>query len=305
MLHITNGSSVSLADSGVGGEVLVWADPLHEGPVPEDLPLSELTDLRADFLAASSSRLDCGQVRRDLRTRNQRLEHWRDHREVVLWFEHDLFDQLLLLQLLDYFASQRDAPGRIELIQVSTYLGPMTPEQLASLYPHRRPVSAEQFRFGAFAWAAFRSPDPSRLAPLARMSELPYVAPALQRHLEEFPSTANGLGRTDRRILEIAAGGPAGIREGFLEFQRGEDPIYLGDTSFYAHARALASRPMPLIRYEDDTIAATGEGIDVLEGRADDVRLNGIDRWLGGVHLTPGNIWRFDLSTAALSKETY
>ncbi len=38
----------------------------------------------------------------------------------------------------------------------------------------------------------------------------------------------------------------------------------------------------------------------VLEGRADHVTLNGIDRWIGGVHLTPDNLWRFDPETKAL-----
>jgi hypothetical protein len=52
MLHITNGTSVSLADSGIAGEVLVWGDVLHEGPVPEGLELTELTRLRARYLDA-------------------------------------------------------------------------------------------------------------------------------------------------------------------------------------------------------------------------------------------------------------
>ncbi len=34
MLHVTNGTSVSLAESGLGGEILAWVDVLHEGPVP-------------------------------------------------------------------------------------------------------------------------------------------------------------------------------------------------------------------------------------------------------------------------------
>jgi hypothetical protein len=36
----------------------------------------------------------------------------------------------------------------------------------------------------------------------------------------------------------------------------------------------------------------TSDGADVLAGRADAVALNGIDRWLGGVHLTPASLWR-------------
>jgi hypothetical protein len=32
----------------------------------------------------------------------------------------------------------------------------------------------------------------------------------------------------------------------------------------------------------------------VLRGEADRVELLGIDRWIGGVHITPQNVWRWD-----------
>ena len=73
-----------------------------------------------------------------LRDRDARIRRWRDDDEVVLWFEHDLFDQLQLLQILDYFYDEPDATGRVSLIQANDYLGPMMPEQLAALYPTRQ-----------------------------------------------------------------------------------------------------------------------------------------------------------------------
>jgi hypothetical protein len=33
--------------------------------------------------------------------RDEAITRFRDHEEVVLWFEHDLFDQLQLIQILD------------------------------------------------------------------------------------------------------------------------------------------------------------------------------------------------------------
>jgi hypothetical protein len=38
----------------------------------------------------------------------------------------------------------------------------------------------------------------------------------------------------------------------------------------------------------------------VLEGLADRVELTGLDRWLGGVHLTAGRIWRWDAAEERL-----
>jgi len=50
MLHITNGSSVALKQTNLPGDVIYWADVLHEGPVPAGLSLRELSRIRERFL---------------------------------------------------------------------------------------------------------------------------------------------------------------------------------------------------------------------------------------------------------------
>jgi hypothetical protein len=294
MLHITNGTSVSLGESGLGGEVLVWRDSLPDGPVPRGLDLDALTEVRATFLTRFFG-IHPEDVRQDLAERNRDLRAWRDHDEVVLWFEHDLFDQLQLLQLLDYFASQKDAAGRVSLVQADTYLGHLAAEKLAELFPSRQLVSAEQFEFGADAWAAFREPAPSKVAEFAARAELPYVAPAFRRLLEEFPSTRNGLGRTQQQMLEaVDATGPMPLRAAFVESQKREEAMFLGDSSFFAYARELASCANPLLSIHGDQASITHAGKEVLDGRVDHIELNGIDRWIGGVHLTPDRVWRWN-----------
>jgi hypothetical protein len=54
MLHITNGESVTIGMTGIGGRVLAWKDVLHEGPAPAGLTLREMSRVRARFIA------DCG-----------------------------------------------------------------------------------------------------------------------------------------------------------------------------------------------------------------------------------------------------
>jgi hypothetical protein len=44
----------------------------------------------------------------------------------------------------------------------------------------------------------------------------------------------------------------------------------------------------------------TANGEQVLRGEADRVELLGIDRWIGGTHITPGNVWRWDGDQRAL-----
>lgn len=83
----------------------------------------------------------------------------------------------------------------------------------------------------------------------------------------------------------------------------------MGDTSFHRILGELAAPPRPLLRFEPATggpgrpqrIALTATGREVLEGRDDWVRIRGIDRWLGGVHLQGVEAaWRWDPETGRL-----
>src|SRR5690349_9951525 len=107
MLHITSGdAAVALMKrAGLSGDILAWRDVLHEGPTPAGLTLAELSEVRARFVA------DCGwrtfaEAQAEFRARDAALAQYGAHDEVVLWFEHDLYDQLQLLQLLDWFAAR-------------------------------------------------------------------------------------------------------------------------------------------------------------------------------------------------------
>src|SRR5439155_12083557 len=98
LLHVTNGESAgnTLRQTALGGAVLPWQDVLHDGPVPA-APRAELLHIRAGFLS------DCGWGSRrailsSLERRDQQfIEALRRGSQVVLWFEHDLYDQLQLL----------------------------------------------------------------------------------------------------------------------------------------------------------------------------------------------------------------
>src|SRR3954452_14748811 len=100
-LHVTNGDSTgsTLAETGIGGEVLSWMDVLHEGPVPLVDPARQ-RELRAAFLGT----FDFGDEAAILAQLEERdrlfLRALADGTPVVLWFEHDLYDQLQLIQIL-------------------------------------------------------------------------------------------------------------------------------------------------------------------------------------------------------------
>lgn len=315
MLHVTNGDiAAELIRTAGLGEVSVMADVLHEGPVPGGLPPERWRKVRARYLAESGYD-DYDSCLASLTRQDHKLEDYRAYDEVVLWFEHDLFDQLLLIRTLDLFAGRNLAGTELSLICIGEFpevvpfhgLGQLDPQQMASLLPGRHRVNEGQKLLARDAWRAFCAPDPRRLEELMRSdtSPLPFLSGAIRRHLQDFPSVSNGLSRSERQILRSLsmAGGAGTFEEVFRATQRREERVYMGDTSFHRILRELASPPRPLVRLEAAPnasirslqVSLTPTGHEVLDGLDDWVRIRGIDRWLGGVHLQgPEAAWRWD-----------
>ncbi len=105
LLHLTNGSAIipAMRDGGISGRIVPWDDVLHEGPVPAGLNAAALRDVRAAFLATWVEQPRTV-IEQSLRERDETLERLSDVDEIVLWFEHDLYDQLQLVQVLDRLA---------------------------------------------------------------------------------------------------------------------------------------------------------------------------------------------------------
>jgi hypothetical protein len=321
-LHVTNGSSAgeTIMKSGVQGRVALSHDLLHEGPAPAGLPPERWRKVRARYLA------ECGyagyeECLADLTAQDRAVEEYRSYDEVVLWFEHDLFDQLQLIRLLDLFGSADLGLTRLSLICIGAFpgvepfhgLGQLTPEQMASLLETRKPVAKAQLVLARHAWRVFCAADPVgiELALRRDTSALPFLASALQRHLEEFPALRNGLPRTEHRALEAldAAGGTASFEEIFGAVHNTEESPFMGDSSFSHRLNVMSNDPRRLVRLERETggslrnqrVSLTATGQEVLAGRDDWVRIHGIDRWLGGVHLHGREAqWRWDADRGRL-----
>lgn len=289
MLHVTNGDIAAdlLRRTGVTGSVVPWRDILHEGPTPAGLALEAMSDIRAQFLAS----IGAGRFSDLHHQLGERDAALRAARQITLWFEHDLYDQLQLIQILDTLATQPDTSAEIICIDafpgVEPFhgLGQLTPVQLASLWPSRRPVGSAQLSLGSRAWKAFCSPDPLAVRQLANAdtSALPYLRAALNRHLEEFASPPDGLSRTERQILRAVQARNQTFDAIFRANQEQESAPFLGDTVVQNRIAALTNARTPLLTREPITLTAAGHR--VLAGDVDARQLNGIDRWLGGVHL--------------------
>lgn len=322
MLHITNGDAtrIGLERSTVPGTFSAWSDILHEGPTPRRVSPDEWRRVRVEYLTssfgdyASSQFAQPGDLAAKYRREDEALERWREHDEVIFWFEHDLYDQLLLIRHLAWIGEARlDAGGaaatRFSMVSGDTYLGPLRPDEFPALFERRRPITPAQIERATRAWDAFCGDDPTALVPFAveDAPDLPYLPGAIRRFLEEFPSTANGLPRSEAQILRVLSEGTRTPEQTFVTASALEERIFMGDAQFWGIATRLAGGRHPLItaavagpepdRLPSGTLDITATGREVLAGRADQVSLNGLDRWMGGVRLTPSRYWRWTGST--------
>ncbi len=324
ILNITNGDGAANAikASSVAGDVLPWRDPMHHGPFPAGLDLAELSKMRADYLSGPG--IDRDAARRDFQLRDDHLNGANRYNELVLWFEHDLLDQLQILQLFDWFYETAFERSKLTLICINHFdglpgfrgLGELTPMQVATLWDVRVPITADQLQLAHTGWQAFRSPDPRELERYVAgdLSALPFLARALRRHLQEFPWQQDGLSRTERQILQLVARGFSSPGPIFVEIMNQEEVLFMGDWSTFRliedlcrpNVPLLRCSPGPMFKYPPDltitrdaflaqNLALTDNGHRVLAGKTSAIGKIQRDLWLGGVAIKSGSpMWMWD-----------
>jgi len=315
VLHLTNGdcAAQALSRAGIAPEdVLPWRDVLHEGPVPAELALEALSAVRARFLSQSGFG-DHDEIRTSFYERDVRMAGSQAEDEVVCWFESDLYDQLQLLQCLDWYADGSHRPARLTLVQADRdpeggfeALGAIEPARVHALLQGRMEVTVDQLDTAVRAWAAFRADSPLPLERLWRageLADLPFLGDAVLRLFEEYPWIDSGLSRSERAALGCLAAQPYTGAAVFRAIQAQERRPFLGDTGFFRALEVLATGARPLIARQ---LCVAGQGIEaavlcltecgraVLDGQL--VWAGGdTERWSGGTSLRRrDSVWRWD-----------
>jgi hypothetical protein len=293
MIHIHNGDVVAAAArrADIPGEHLPYRESLVTGPI---VPGDDWIETRARALAESHEQ-DLLRVRTDLLEQEQALDALGGPGEIVLWFEHDLYCLVHLLHLLHRFAGER-----VSLVWCPIPLSENDERALSLLFESRSAVTPAMTSIATAVWRAYTSPDPTALNEwLARDTpDFPFLREGLSLHASRFPSTTNGLGAIEQRALSHIAAGFTDFVSLFDHLSAEVPRFGFGDTEVFRHLRALAARPVPLITLTGEApkaiCAITPAGENVLRGEVDDLAVNDPDLWLGGVHLTKENVWRFD-----------
>lgn len=318
-LIITNGDGAvgAIKNAEIEAEFLPWRDILHEGPVISKSEIEEVSKIRAEFIA------DLGwatkaKIKKDFSERDKKLHELSNYESIILWFEHDLYDQLQLLQILDWIYNN-EVKNEIYLICEDQYIGESSPDLLLKNYSVKEKLSPKTIKLGSHIWKIFCGNNPKELEKIIEKSNsaLPFINSAIKRLLEEFPDEKSGLSRTETQILKIVENEGKSPGEIFRVFLDMEDPKYHGDWTVFQYIHSLCTSSHPLLRYSNGTktfppqnekdylkevIELTPKGKEVLHERKNNLSVNGIDKWIGGVHINKDNVWIRKKTTGKLIK---
>jgi len=308
-LIITNGDSAAdlLRAAGRQATILPWRDVLHEGPLVVG-SIEACSAARVGYLARRFH-LHADDLAAQFGERDRTMRTCASFDRIELWFEHDLYDQLQLMQVLAALADLGRSEG-VALVQADDFLGAQRADTILRFATRARRVVEADIAAAREVWNALTRPTPQPVAQRAAApgGRFPYLQPALRRFLEELPAPGNGLSRTEEAILTGVANGIAGPRQLFPAVIRQEEAAFMGDWSFYGLIDDLAFAEVPLItglapwraerddedRFADAMLELTEAGAAVLNGEADRVTLCGMDRWWAGTLLAGRAVWRYD-----------
>lgn len=297
MIHIHNGDvTASLAHrAGIPGQHLPFRESLVSGPVPARVDV----ETRARYLAEAHGG-NLLRVRNDLLEQQRALDAAMSADEIVLWFEHDLYCLIHLLAMLDRFARH----PRLSLVFTREPLGLTSESELPLLFDSRGAVTPAMLKVGRKAWRAYTSGDPTALNGLIaeESADFPFLREGLTLHASRFPSTRNGLGEIEDRALNLVATGTLDFATLFDRLDAKHPRFGFGDDEMLRDLRAIAWCAVPLLTITESPdkspqralVSITPAAMNVIDGSVDHVSLNSPDGWLGGVHLTKENLWRWD-----------
>ena len=313
-LHIVNGDSAagSLALAlGPDQTIVVQHDVLSCGPMPRTDSVEQWKTLRERYWGREWEDFSAFDRAHELMLNTDALRFAED---LCFWMGSGLSDQLLLpstVHLLQLLGIEARSLSTIQFSRHSEYsmeivgLGMLAPQELKD-HPAPEPLSPAGIAEARKVWMAFTATEPDALVTLLKekAAVLPSLRRALKVLIERYPDAGTGLNYMDWELLQhTRMHGPRVvpvIANTMVSNAEHLDPV--GDMYLMDRMERLAdtSLPHPALELTGDpgsmrecTVKITAAGEEILAGRKDFVSLNGIDDWVGGVHLDSkaGMVW--------------
>jgi len=292
--------------------LLINNDVLSCGPLPSLDSLDDWRNVREAYLRSFDPE-DLGftfaDQDRDLLSNTERL---RAAGTITLWIGTGLAEQLLLVWLVAFLQRSGVDAAKLQIVQFERHRNSEV-VSVGILHPpafKEHPVSVTlddaAMREAAEAWTAVTASDPEALLAIltAPRKSLPFLQRSLFALLYRYPDLHTGLNAWEFQLLRyVSEEGPSAVKVvGFTLAHDLAFPDWIGDGYLFYRLRRLANAalPRPLLRLSGETntlrgtlVHLTRDGEDLLAGKGNAVEWNGINDWIGGVHLDSqhGRVW--------------
>ena len=293
------------------GQVLISGDQISCGPAPATDDLDQWRSLREDFFRDTYRDL-CVEgpgfsfdADIELLTNAERLGQ---EKQVVVWAGSGLPEQLLLAWVIFLFDRLEFDLSKLRVIQIEELrpgrrvlaIGELNSESIQERCSELRRLDAKEVEELRRAWRVYTSSDPAVLSGyIAGASPMPALHRAMGQLVLRYPDIRSGVGLWDEFLLRhTAQEGPGAVRViGYTLGDMSDTLDWAGDLYLFRRLIDLASPDLasPLIStlgnvkaMRDCRVRLTAFGQKVLEREANHVAENGIDEWIGGVHLSTG-----------------
>ncbi len=301
-----------------GDEILVFSDQLSCGPLNTFTDIEVWKNFRQEYWnkTGEDNTLEYGtyafsEFQRDLYENFKELD---SAKEIKLWIGTGLPDQLLLVFFINLLDELGFDPNVLKVFQYEKTtgknreirsLGILNPEQIKD-HPRPYALNKERITIAKSAWQAISANSPDKYLQFLHSdsSSLPLLARAMKYLLFRYPKSSNGLSFWDEKLLEYTEKhGPNTARIiGYTLADCMDGLDLVGDFYLFSRLKNMGKSHLraPLVEANalnlpmtDTQIKISKSGKQALQDKINVIKLNGIDDWVGGVHLdsSTGSVW--------------
>lgn len=244
ILHITNGDFTTkhLKTLNFSGDFITWREMLSEGKTTTDVGSEEFWKNRFEFFKTSYKVSKQKFIEYTIKE-YRNLCNKKSNKEIVLWFEHDLFCQINMLAVLSWLNRYRKGhhislicSGKIGNTDKMYSFSELNKKQINNHFKNRVTLSQDDIEYADYIWQLYCSDSPLRLETIYKfnpMSPFHYLATAIEAHLQRFPSIKNGLNKIENTVLETAQNHNFTSKKELISTLIKEQKVYgLGDLQY-------------------------------------------------------------------------
>jgi hypothetical protein len=215
ILHITNGDLTTnyLKKLKFSGRFITWREMLCEGKTTSDVGSESFWKNRFHFLNSSYKITKKKFIDYTLKE-YRNLCNQKAQKEIVLWFNYNLFCQINMLAVLSWIKRYRKGhhislvcSGKVEASHAMCTISNLNSEQIIQHFENRIELKQDDLEYADYIWQLYCSDSPLRLETVYLQnttSPFQYLNAALATHLQRFPSIENGLNKIENTILKTA-----------------------------------------------------------------------------------------------------